>query len=191
MTRTGWSGYRLEFVDRLMNRPLAAITWPVVAGVSSVAFWVVYGPSPMALIRDLKAFRAWVFLVGFCTSVLAIAAWWSVFTWRRIWRRGRGDRERILYDYGVRTFGVFGSVGITLFITWLGWTIDSDSGKSLGPMTIGGLLVGIFIGLPLSLQMGYLWGVFFAFFMGAESDPGIEPGDPPKVTSGLPRKARR
>jgi hypothetical protein len=183
MTQTGWSGYELAPIDRLMNRRLAASVWAVVGAVSSVALWLIYARSPLELIRDPKAFRAWVPLVGFCASVFAIGGWWTVFTWRRIWRRGRSDRERVLYNYGVRGFGVFGSVGITLFITWLGWTADSaDSHKFLGPLTTGGFLAGIFFGIPLSLQMGYFWGVLFAAFLGAESDSRAEQGEPPKIS---------
>ena len=178
-----WEGYRLAFVDRLMNRPLAGLAAGIIAAASGVALWLLYGPSPLKLLSDFKAFRAWILLAGSSALILAVGGWWTVFTWRRIWRRGRSERERILYDYGVRGFGVFGSVGILFLTTWLGWTVDAAESRGLfGPLMTGGLLLGVFVGVPLSLQMGYFWGVLFAALVGPASDRRTDRGEPPRVT---------
>ena len=183
MTQTGWSGYELAPIDRLMNRRFVLLVWSVVAAASIVSLWLVYGQSPLELIRDPKALRAWIFLAGLSASLFAIAGWWTVFTWRRIWRRGRSDKERIIYNYGVRGVGVFGSVGMTLFITWLGWTVESaDSQRLLGPLTTGGFLAGIFFGFPFSLQMGYFVGVFVAASLGTQADSRVDRGEPPRIS---------
>jgi len=178
-----WDGYQLAFIDRLMNRPLAGLVVALSAAASGVAFWLLYIPAPLRLFSDFQAFRAFVILAGSCALTLAVGGWWTVFTWRRIWRRGRSDRERILYDYGVRGVGVFGSVGMLLWVTWLGWTADSAESRGLfGPLMTGGFLLGVFVGVPFSLQMGYFWGVLFATLVGPPADPRAERGEPPKVT---------
>lgn len=112
-------------------------------------------------------------------SPFGIGAWWTVHTWRRLWRCGRTKRERLIYDYGVRGYGVVMAIAIICIVAWLGRTEDATS---FGPMTTAGILAGVFFGVPISLNMGYFWGKTFATVVGIEAEPRAEAGEPPHVS---------
>jgi hypothetical protein len=96
--------------------------------------------------------RAGIF--GLFGLLFAIVGWWTVHTWKALWRRGRSSRERLMYDLGVRGVGFFMGVVIFLVVTWLG--LIADSGKLWGPMMIGGAFAAaIFFGFPVALHFGY------------------------------------
>jgi hypothetical protein len=121
-----------------------------------------------------------VVVLGAITSPFALGAWWTVRTWKRLWRYGRSPWERAVYDYGVRFIGIFTAVSQVLIFTWLGWI--SDSGVFVGPLMMGGTLAALFIGVPVSLHFGYFMGRTLATIAGAERDARLEVGDPPHVS---------
>jgi hypothetical protein len=112
-------------------------------------------------------------------AIFSVGGWWTARTWNKLWRCGRSDWERLVYDHGVRIFGYSAAVSVFITMTWLGWS--ADSGPHFGPLVMGGALAGIFFGLPVSLHAGYFWGRMFALFSSVERDPRVEVGEPPNL----------
>jgi hypothetical protein len=127
-------------------------------------------------LRHVLATR-WRFLFAFCL-IFAVGGWWTANTWRKLWRQGRSRWERLVYDYGVRGGGFATGVTLVAIVAWLGWS--EDAGPLFGPMMIAGGLAGLFFGMPVSLHMGYFWGISYAKTMGVERDPS-EVGAPPRL----------
>jgi hypothetical protein len=134
--------------------------------------------APATLSVGVIAIRA--LLLAVITSPFGIGAWWTVRTWKQLWRRGRTPHEQLVYDYGVRLFGFSTAISIIFIISWLGWT--ADYGTLFGPMMILGALAGVFLGVPVALHLGYWWGTTFAALTGVEQDHRIEVGEPPHLT---------
>jgi H+/Cl- antiporter ClcA len=61
----------------------------------------------------------WRFFLLFAV-IFGVGGWWTARTWRKLWRAGRSQWERLVYDYGVRGFGFSTAVGLIAIITWLG-----------------------------------------------------------------------
>jgi hypothetical protein len=167
-------------IDRLICAPHAEVVWAAIGACTSVTALIVYGGARQDVLQLLHAIRDRALLLGLFAATFAIGGWWTVRTWRRLWRRGRSSRERLMYDYGVRTFGCFTAVSQFLIITWLGWV--SDSGTLFGPLMTGGAIAAVFFGVPVSLHLGYSWGRAFAAVVGVEGDPRVEVGEPPHIT---------
>jgi hypothetical protein len=121
-----------------------------------------------------------VAVLGAITSPFALGAWWTVRTWRHLWRCGRSPWERAVYDYGVRFIGIFTVVSQFFILTWLGWI--SDAGVFFGPLMMGGALAALFFGAPVSLHFGYFMGRTLATVAGAERDARVDVGAPPHVS---------
>lgn len=121
----------------------------------------------------------WRFFALFAV-VFAVGGWLTARTWRQVWRTGRSQWERLVYDYGVRGCGFSTAVGLTAIITWLGWA--TDSAGLFGPTMTGGLLAGLFFGTPVALRLGYFLGAAFAALTGVEHDHRVEVGEPPHLT---------
>jgi hypothetical protein len=180
----------LRFVDRLMCRSYSEVVGALVGELSGIALLLSIGrtfahlnaASSRISMSDI-AIRAVLLVV--ITSPFAIGAWWTVRTWKRLWRCGRTPRERLIYDRGVRGYGLGMAVTMFCIVTWLGSTTDATS---FGPMMIGGALASIFFGVPISLNMGYFWGSTFATVVGVEADPRGEAGEPPHVCETLDRE---
>jgi hypothetical protein len=73
----------------------------------------------------------WRFFLLFAV-IFGVGGWWTARTWRKLWRAGRSQWERLVYDYGVRGSGFGTAVGLVAIITWLGWA--TDSAGLFGPM---------------------------------------------------------
>ena len=97
------------------------------------------------------------------------AGWWAVQTWQALWRTGRDKWERVVFDYGVKGFGLCTAVTITVTLGWLGWSTTVETGDRL--WFAAGLLTGAVVGLPVSLHLGYFWGVAFAKAVGINPTP--------------------
>jgi len=121
----------------------------------------------------------WRFFLLFAV-IFGVGGWWTARTWRKLWRAGRSQWERLVYDYGVRGSGFGTAVGLVAIITWLGWA--TDSAGLFGPMMTFGLLGGLFFGIPVALHLGYWWGSTFAALTGVEHDHQVEVGEPPHLT---------
>ena len=89
----------------------------------------------------------------------------GVWTWRRLWRSGRTPWERIVYDQGVKRFGLATGVGLALLPPAIEW----------GPLRLVNVftaayvaeaVVGALVGLPIALWGGYLWGRTMADVVG-------------------------
>jgi len=177
-------GFKLRFVDWLMCRSYSELIGTLFGEVCGVALLLAVGRtfahfagahSPLSL----GVIVARVTLLVAIASPFGIGAWWTVHTWRRLWRCGRNKRERLIYDYGVRGYGVVMAIAIICIVSWLGWTEDAGS---FGPMMAAGILAGIFFGVPISLNMGYFWGKTFTTVVGIEAESRIETGEPPHVS---------
>src|ERR1700685_1595139 len=125
------------------------------------------------------AMTRWRFFALFAV-IFAVGGWWTARTWRAVWRAGRRQWERLVYDSGVRGFGFGTAVAITAIIARLGWATDSDG--LFGPMMTLGLLAGLFFGTPVALHLGYWWGNIFAKLTDVEHDHKVEVGEPPYLT---------
>ena len=129
------TGFELRPVDRLLRRRHAQGFCTALAAVIGAGLLFAVSPSvhtPRELLQMLFH-RAGIFaLFG---GLFAIGGWWTVHTWRALWRRGRSSRERLLYDEGVRLVGFIQGVVIFIVVTWLGLTADAP--QLWGPMTRG------------------------------------------------------
>ena len=79
-------------------------------------------------------------------------AWigFTVWTVRRLWRPSSTGYERMVYHFGVRLFGIGSWL---LFVILFSLTQRDDL---ISPAVMAA--VTLFIGLPISLWAGYLWG---------------------------------
>jgi hypothetical protein len=179
----GPAGFEMRFVDRLMCRRYSELAGALFGELSGIALLLTIGrtfahlsaASSRISVIDI-AIRA--VLLALITSPFGIGAWWAVRTWKRLWRCGRTPRERLIYDWGVRGYGLGMAVTIFCIVTWIGSTSDASL---FGPMMVAGALASIFFGVPISLNMGYFWGSTFATVVGVEADPRVETGEPPHV----------
>jgi hypothetical protein len=180
-----WDGFELILLDRLMCRSYSEVVGALIGELSGMALlWSIgrtfarFGPAPTTLSIGVIAIR--VLLLAIITSPFGIGAWWTVRTWKRLWRRGRTPHEQLVYGYGVRLFGFLTAISIILIVSWLGST--ADYGTVFGPTMILGTLAGVFFGVPVALHFGYWWGTAFAALTGVETDHQIEVGEPPHLT---------
>jgi hypothetical protein len=173
-------GFHLLAIDRLMRSSHAVPILAVVAAVSIVALLLTES-GIKGTWHDFQhvVMTRWRFFALFGV-IFAVGGWWTVRTWRQLWRAGRSRWERVVYDYGVRGFGFSTAVALTAIITRLGWA--TDSAGLFGPMMLLGLFAGLFFGTPVALHLGYIWGTAFAAMTGIDHDDRIEVGKPPHLT---------
>jgi hypothetical protein len=95
--------------------------------------------------------------------------WWGVRTCRALWRRGTTPWGRLVYNHGVRGFGVMLAVTLSLFAGYSAYIGADSLHEALWIGLISGGLVAIFI-TPACLGLGYIWGTWMAFFVGLEPD---------------------
>jgi hypothetical protein len=180
MTQKGWPGFEMRLIDRFMRAPHAELGGAAIGALVSSATLVAYSDLPSNLHLLMRELRGRAVLFEVFAVIFAIGGWWSVRTWRRLWRRGRSARERLIYDYGVRSMGVLVAAYIIVGITWLGW--KTDSGAFFGPLMSGGAIAAVFFGVPVGLNFGFFWGRTIATINGLEEDPQMEVGEPPHLT---------
>lgn len=172
------AGFLMLAIDRWMRTPYAKAIVPIVAACSIVVALLFYSEN------ETGVSHAWYLLqhrtgpVVFFGGVFAIGGWWTILTWRRLWRGGRDPWERAVYDYGVRTYGLLMSIALIVICAWLGGEFDSQRKLMVAVGAIGGL----FFGMPVALNMGYFWGLAFATIMGEERNRDAEGGEPPLLT---------
>jgi hypothetical protein len=95
---------------------------------------------------------------------------WGARTCRSLWRRGTTPWGRLVYNYGVRGFGLSTAVSITVIGGYLGATaLATSPADSLRCAVVGAIFAAIF-GTPVGLGLGYLWGTSMAKFAGLEPD---------------------
>jgi hypothetical protein len=174
------SGFQLLAIDRFMRSPPAVPMLALLAATLVVALLF----SESGLNGTWHDFRhvvgtRWRFFTLFAV-IFAVGGWWSARTWRQLWRAGRSPWERLVYDYGVRGFGLYMAVAITVILSSLGGATDASG--LWGPMMMFGLLAGLFFGTPVALHLGYFWGTTFAAMTSAEHDLHLEVGEPPNLT---------
>lgn len=163
-----------------MRAPHAEAGGTAIGALIGFATLVAYSNLPSDLHLLMRELRGRALLFGLFAVIFAIGGRWTVRTWRRLWRRGRSPRERLIYDYGVRSMGVITAAYVIVGITWLGW--KTDSGGLFGPLMTGGAIAAVFFGVPVCLHFGYFWGRTFATIKGLEEDPKIEVGEAPHIT---------
>ena len=131
------SGFELRPVDRLMRRRHAPSCGAALAGVIGAGLLLAVSPSvhtPRELWQMLLH-RAGIFAMF--GGLFAVGGWWTVHTWKALWRRGRSSRERVIYDMGVRGMGFIMGVVIFLVVTWLGLTADAKMSPCRKPRSLG------------------------------------------------------
>lgn len=171
------AGFQMRTIDRFMRSPYAEIAWSALAACSIVATLVIYSDIEMNLSQVLYVLRTRSGPLVVFGLLFAIGGWWTVRTWRRLWRRGRSPWEHIVYDYGVRGFGFGLATALIVIFALIDW--KSESGPPDELLAAGGALAAIFFGTPVALNLGYFWGAAYAASIGAEKDPKIEKGEPP------------
>jgi hypothetical protein len=117
MQRRGWTGFEARPLNRLLTARHAGLITAVVAAFSPVIVMLRGIEGPITTEAFLR--RGTIFI--FWAPLFAIAGWWTAHAWKQLWRRGRSDRERLVYDYGVRTVGLLGAIGATVYGAWQGW----------------------------------------------------------------------
>lgn len=172
------AGFQARFIDRLMRSPHAEIVWPIIAACSIVVTILISIDWEEGSLRPSSVPRARWFLLALPGLIFAIGGWWTVHTWKRVWRKGRSSWERIVYDYGVRMSGFIMAVAHIFLYSSLGWM--SDSGGRVGLM-LGGAITAVFFGVPISLHLGYFGGIALAALLGVKNDPRVEVGEPPPL----------
>jgi hypothetical protein len=179
-TLKGWPGFEMKWIDRFMRASHAELGGAAIGALISFATLVAYSALPSDLHLLMRELRGRAVIFGFFAITFAIGGWWTVRTWRRLWRRGRSQKERAIYDFGVRTYGFSMAVSLFFIVTWLGRISEAE--HWFGPLMVGGAIAAIFFGVPISLHLGYFWGRIFAAVVGAKADPRIEVGEPPHLT---------
>jgi len=149
-----------------------------VAAAAIVATMAWYGPAQhvggmLRFVASRQFVGGWLF-----ASIFAVGGWWTVSTWKQLWRKGRSKWEILVYDHGVRGFGLGTAACQIGIFAYLGRSADPP-GPFAGPMTVAGALAGLFFGVPVCLHLGHYWGRRFAQVMGIEHDPTLEVGEPP------------
>jgi len=96
----------------------------------------------------------------YITLATSIVAWLALSAWtvRRLWKGWSNDYQRMVYRFGVRFFGIGGWIlfGILLPLT---------QPDNLIPSALSAALT-LFIGFPIFLWAGYVWGLCMARFYG-------------------------
>jgi hypothetical protein len=100
------------------------------------------------------------------TVAFAAAGVWFVRTWRRLWRRGIDQWEKIVFDIGVRLFGPFAWIVTTLVFAIGLW----NESHNISVATF--FFVWFFFSLPLWLWVGYMFGAAMAAFQRVKRSPG-------------------
>ena len=100
-------------------------------------------------------------VVGLC--------WWGVRTCRALWRRGTTPWSRLVYDYGVRKFGVMSAATGTLSAGYFAFSGADTWQQALWRAIAVGAATAILV-TPVCLGMGYIWGTWMANFLGFEPD---------------------
>jgi hypothetical protein len=80
---------RFPHLDLILAAITAALSVATVLSFSGMSFAVKTRGLPLA----------------FFAAIFAVGGWRAARTWNQVWRRGRSDWERLVYDYGVRTVG--------------------------------------------------------------------------------------
>ena len=173
-------GFHLLAIDRFMRSSHAVPIVALVAAASIVALLLTESGIDGTW-HDFKhvVMTRWKFFALFAV-IFAVGGWWTARTWRQLWRAGRSPWERLVFDRGVRGFGLQTGISLIAIIAWVGWREDSDG--MFGPMMIGGALAGLFFGVPVALHMGYFWGMNVARVIGVGRDPRVEIGEPPHLS---------
>ena len=127
---------------------------------------------------SLVFFRKTAPLYALVAVLFGTGGWWTVQTYQLLWRRGRSEWERLVFDSGVRLFGRSMAAFFVAGSAWLGWTIgpgQNDPWRWLAAV----LLSGVVFGVPVALHLGYYWGSRIATLSGIERDSLVEVGDHP------------
>jgi len=95
--------------------------------------------------------------------------WWGVRTCRALWRRGTTPWGRLVYNYGVRGFGVMLAVSLSLMAGYAAAGGADTSTEALWRGIVVVATVAVFI-TPACLGLGYMWGTWMAYFTGLEPD---------------------
>ena len=185
MTKERHAGFKLRHIDWLMCQSYSEIVGAVIGECSGVALLLIAGraflsSNPTSPSPSVGIIVSRIVVLGAIVSPLALGAWWTIRTWKQLWRYGRSPWERAVYNYGVRFIGFITAVGQFFILTWAGWF--SDSGVLFGPMMMGAAITALFFGLPISLHFGYFMGRTLAAVANAERDPRVEVGAPPHVS---------
>ena len=97
---------------------------------------------------------------------------WGARTCRTLWRRGTTPWGRLVYNYGVRGFGLSTAVSITIIGGYLGATVLATSPADTWRCAIAGAIFAAIFGTPVGLGAGYLWDTWMAYF--ARLEPDVE-----------------
>ena len=112
--------------------------------------------------------------------IFAGFGWWSAHTVSVLWRSGRNPWERLVYNFGVRLFGLTVAIALVLICGWLGWSNENAAGDRWWWLAAG-ILCGMVLAFPIGLYMGYFWGTTVAMFYGVERDASNKVCDPPSA----------
>jgi hypothetical protein len=103
-------------------------------------------------------------------SVVAALIWWSVRTCRTLWRDGTSQWGILVYNRGVKGFGVLTAICYVLGAAYIGWSDIAATPDDRLACAIAAALFATLFGTPVALGMGYVWGTWVARYHGYEPD---------------------
>jgi hypothetical protein len=112
-----------------------------------------------------------VFVGLLLLSLPVLVLVWGFRTCRALWRQGITPWGRLVYNYGVRGFGVANAVAWTVLGGYFGATTIASSPDDALRCAIGTAFLTALFGTPIALGLGYWWGTTMAAFRGLAPDP--------------------
>jgi hypothetical protein len=111
------------------------------------------------------------------SALCGICGWYGVRSWRRLWRAGRTTAECLVYDNGVRGWGVCVFLSMPLLVLYVLAGVGALSTR----LFVACVIVVAPVALPMCLWGGYLFGTLLS---GASSmdAPNDDDDLPPHLT---------
>ena len=145
----------LVALDRFMRRKRATVQVSLIFGVTTVLVFALakWLRNPMHILDGSDA----AYVLGFAL-VSAIFSALGVLAWRHLWRSGRTPAEVIVYDFGVRKFGIGTVLLSPLFALLLIFALTGGPAAAALLTLIPLSVVVVAMMLPLGLWVGYIAG---------------------------------
>jgi len=153
------TSFRAEVLDQILRTRGAAWVCGIIGAVGTVALLALakWRHNPAAFGAPNAASGALYFLGVWC----GLCGWLGVLSWRRLWRSGRTPLERWTYDLGVRGWGALMLISAPIATAiGVGAAVDIFRDPGAWLLVLACAFMAVWVGLPLCLWGGYVWGSF-------------------------------